>query len=147
MSTSADPILAAILEEAALIPDDEVDLFANPAFQALVDRSLAPYEAALTPKVQEQTRREAALLLATHPDIDVAVARVRVKQGSSLRHESSGVRTQETPAALREIAERQRLGWPSSECHGACIARPGGGHRYEAPQARVSVPRTPAHMR
>jgi hypothetical protein len=97
-----DPLLAAILEEAAGIrPEDVAPDLDDPALLTLVDGAVAPLAAALTPEGMEEARRVATIALATHPDIEATLERVRARQGGS------GVRPRRSPEHLVEAAQRQ----------------------------------------
>jgi hypothetical protein len=102
-----DPLLTAILEEAALVKEEEVDPdLEDPALLELVERAVAPFAAVLTAAGLDAARDEATFTLATHPDIEAALERVR----SGAAQEPSGVRTKRTPAQLAEVARRRRAG-------------------------------------
>ena len=104
-SNDSDPLLAEIVAIAAgLDPKDVEPLdLSDPALLVLVDRAVAPYEAALTPKGLAEAHQMAMFALATHPDIQPVLERVRSKlaQGSSVRPTRSADR-------LEEVARRRK---------------------------------------
>lgn len=108
-----DPLLAAILEEAALVREEEVDLdLEDPALLELVERAVAPFAPVLTAEGMEEARQVATFGLATHPDIEPVLERLRSRpiQEPSPARESSGVRRKQSPAQLEEVARRRRAG-------------------------------------
>lgn len=99
-----DPLWKAILEEAAMVRPEDADLdLEDPALVGLVDRAVAPFAPALTPKGIDEARKIATAALATHPDIDALLDDVRDPKA-----DGSGVRIKQSPARLTEAAEQHR---------------------------------------
>jgi hypothetical protein len=98
-----DPLLVAIREEVAKLSKEDLDPdLDDPALRELVDRAVAPWAPVLTPAGQEEARRVATAVLATHPDIDAVLERLRGQPKAS-----SGVRPKRSPTLLQDAAARR----------------------------------------
>jgi hypothetical protein len=99
-----DPEREALLDEIRAITaglrDEDVDVdLADPALKALVDCGIEHYEGWFTPEGEQEARRRATFALATHPDIEPVLERVR-------RQQASGVRSSRSADDLGEVAQR-----------------------------------------
>jgi hypothetical protein len=93
--------IAASLDREALEPD-----LSDPALLELVDRSVAPYEHALTPEGLAEARATALYVLATRPDMEPVLERVRAQ----LAKHGSGVRAKRSAARLEAVARQKQGG-------------------------------------
>jgi hypothetical protein len=98
-----DPLLTEILAIAASRDREALRLdITEPAFVALVDRAVAPYERALTAEGLAKAREMAIFSLATRTDIDALLERERA------RIAESGVQSIRNADRLAEVAHRKR---------------------------------------
>ncbi len=103
-SPDPDPLYAEILEIAAGLDREalEPDL-TDPALLELVERAVSPYAHLFTPEGLAKARRTATFALATHPEIEPVLERVRVK----LAKQGTDVRPTRDAARAGDVARRR----------------------------------------
>jgi hypothetical protein len=105
-----DPLLAALLEEAARIDVADLDL---DAVEEIVEEIVAPYAGVLMPEALDEARSVAVVAVVSAPDLAERVARHRARGGlrgataGAQVPESSGMREKQSPGQLLDAARRR----------------------------------------